>query len=506
MAPQLASDARVTATPPSREIPATTAHFDADGILGRTARIAAALLRAPIARAYVGAPGRLRLRGIFPVSTPPLPDDPEALAAAERALRRGDRRRRSWSAAGHPRAPMPRAEPPGAGHLAVAIVASGPADGPDPSRRRAVGAIVLSDSARSAWSAEEVRNLHELAAVAAEGLRLGPGQDAAPAQRPVRGSEPAQAAPPSPGRRHHELFAPLREATALVENIRRSIVGGLHLGALNPGDRLPSIRQTARSFSVSPYMVLQAYAELEMEGLVERRERSGVFVGSFERSEAGTLPETGAWLTEVLTQACQHQVKIPLLPDLIRRWTSAIPIRCACVESCVDSRFALAVELSQQFGLESIPVAAGASLAEAGEVDLIVTTAYHAAEVGPLAARAGRPMLIATVSPLVLSSALNHLRERDLTVVCVDPSYGERMRALQGGAYRERVRVVTVDDDDTLAALDRSEAVLLTPAARQRLGQPDFRLVAPMYPSFSLDFARKVAEALVRINLQGGRA
>ena len=123
-----------------------------------------------------------------------------------------------------------------------------------------------------------------------------------------------------------------------------------------------------------------------------------------------------------------------------------------------------------------------------------------------MAAELRKPLLIATISPLILSSALNHLRERDLTVICVDPAYGERLRALQGGAYRERVRVVTVDDAATLAGLDRSEAVLLTPAARHRLQSPDFRLIAPMYPSYSLDFAHKVAEALVRINLQGVRA
>ena len=302
-----------------------------------------------------------------------------------------------------------------------------------------------------------------------------------------------------------QLFSEAHDA-ALVEIIRQSIVGSLHLGALHAGDRLPSIRQTARAFSVTPYMVLQAYAELEVVGLVERRERSGVFVANFEVTGAVSLPETGAWLTEVLTQACQHQVKIPLLPDLIRRWTDTARVRCACIESCLDSRFALAVELLQQFGIDPVLVSAQATARELRETDLVITTAYHGADLGPVAAELRKPLLIATISPLILSSALNHLRERDLTVICVDPAYGERLRALQGGAYRERVRVVTVDDAATLAGLDRSEAVLLTPAARHRLQSPDFRLIAPMYPSYSLDFAHKVAEALVRINLQGVRA
>ena len=292
----------------------------------------------------------------------------------------------------------------------------------------------------------------------------------------------------------------------LVETIRQGIVGALHMGALHAGDRLPSIRQTARAFSVTPYMVLQSYAELEVEGLVERRERSGVFVAGLEVANPAGLSETGAWLTEVLTQACQHQVKIPHLPDLIRRWTTAVRVRCACVESCVDSRVTLSLELSQQFGIDASAVPVQGCGSRLADVDLVITTAYHAAEVGAVAEATGKPVLIATLSPLVLSAALNHLRERDLTVICVDPVYGERLRALNGGAYRERLHVITVNDAAGLAAYDRSQPVLLTAAARQVLDQPDFRLVAPTFPSYSIEFARKVAEALVRINLRGARA
>ena len=293
---------------------------------------------------------------------------------------------------------------------------------------------------------------------------------------------------------------------ALVQVLRQRIVGGLHLGTMHAGDRLPSIRQTARAFAVTPYTVLQSYAELELEGLVERRERSGIFVAGFEVAAPATLPETGAWLTEVLTQACQHQVKIPQLPDLIRRWTTTMQARCVCVESCFDTRMSLALELSQQFGMLATPTPVSSCVPRIEEADLVVTTAYHAAEIGPMAAKLGKPALIATISPLILSAALNHLRERDLTVICVDPGYGERLRSLHGGAYRERLRVITVDQTREIARLDRSEPVLLTPAARERLERPDFRLIAPLAPSYSVEFARKVSEALIRINLRGARA
>jgi DNA-binding transcriptional regulator YhcF (GntR family) len=490
-------------------------------LLERTTRLAAALVRSPVARAYLGGTRSLVLRGWFSGNGAAAIDDADALEAAGRAVRTG---LPSVSSPVGPRPPS-TAEAARAGatrrsHAGVPLRGSA---------GLVIGAVVVSDVDVRSWTPEELEHLTELAALGMAGFRLvvsggaaaagGGGEGGRSTWPPAAGPRSAppnltedRATPPSrvPDDR---LITPsgardegLGTDGALVEVLRQRIVGSLDLGALRPGDRLPSIRQTARAFSVTPYMVLQAYAELAVEGLVDRRERSGIFVAEFEIAATPGLPETGAWLTEVLTQACQHQVKIPNLPDLIRRWTSAVPVRCACVESCHDSRYALALELSQQFGIEAVAMPGRVTSRDLGETDLVITTAYHAAELGPLAAQAHRPLLIATVSPLILSSALHHLRDHDLTVICVDAVYGERLRALHGGAYRDRVRVVTVDDGGAIAELDRTQAVLLTPAARHRLQQPDFRLVAPLFPSYSLDFARKVAEALVRINLGRARA
>lgn len=479
-------------------------------------RLATALLRAPIARLYARGPnGAVRVAS-SPGAASEGPGSDTAPRVASEVLRRGAAVRGLQTSTSPRRASGQRGAAAESGLPSMAACVGVPVRSQG---GEVVGALVVADGPSRGWSPGDLESLGDLAALVGGALeQVGRPAPASSAHAPtVR--DPSEATPParvdpaitraraggSPAPGPAELFSEAGEA-ALVETIRQSIVGSLHLGALHTGDRLPSIRQTARAFSVTPYMVLQAYAELELEGLVERRERSGVFVADFEVGVATSLPETGAWLTEVLTQACQHQVKIPLLPDLIRRWTNAGRIRCACVESCFDSRFSLAVELSQQFGIQPTLVSAEIGMTDLRDIDLVITTAYHAAEIGPKVTEARRPMLIATVSPLILSSALNHLRERDLTVICVDPVYGERLRALQGGAYRDRVRVITTEDTAGLASLDRSEAVLLTPAARQRLAQPDFRLVAPVYPAYSLDFARKVAESLVRINLSGSRA
>jgi DNA-binding transcriptional regulator YhcF (GntR family) len=382
--------------------------------------------------------------------------------------------------------------------------------------RRVIGVLAVLSAEPRAWSAEEQGWLEDVAAGAAAEIEL---------RRAARRTSAAESAPPSsraPIRRrprHRERWPESDEGAdpSVAMRLRTYITGSIHRGQLRPGDRLPSIRSTATAFSVTPYSALQAYAVLEEEGLVERRERSGIYVGQLELRAGRALPETGAWLAEVITQACEHQLKVPTLPDLIRRWTTAAPVRCLCVESCTDLRVALCGELRQQFGVEASAATLEELLRswEAGgegrdsvlaDVNLLVTTAYHAAEVRRVAVRLEMPLLIATVNPQTVKATEEWLRKQRLTVVCADPLFGDRVRALHGEEGSDRVRVVLADDLPALDSLDRADPVLLTPAARQRMRRADFRLIAPLSPAFSLDFARKVSEVLVRLHIEAERA
>jgi DNA-binding transcriptional MocR family regulator len=60
-------------------------------------------------------------------------------------------------------------------------------------------------------------------------------------------------------------------------------------GALRPGDRLPSVRQTCAARGLSPSTVFQAYYLLESRGLVRAAPRSGYFVAA--RASGNLLPE-----------------------------------------------------------------------------------------------------------------------------------------------------------------------------------------------------------------------
>lgn len=60
----------------------------------------------------------------------------------------------------------------------------------------------------------------------------------------------------------------------IVDQVRR----GVAVGALAPGDQLPSVRALAEQLVVNPNTVAKAYSELSGDGLVESRPGRGNFV------------------------------------------------------------------------------------------------------------------------------------------------------------------------------------------------------------------------------------
>ena len=97
----------------------------------------------------------------------------------------------------------------------------------------------------------------------------------------------------------------------LVEQVRQA----LRLGRLQPGDRLPAVREVAAAAAINPNTVLKAYRELEHDGLVEGRHGQGTFV---VRSLAGPSPETLAQLGRDLERWVNQAIAAGLAPEHIR--------------------------------------------------------------------------------------------------------------------------------------------------------------------------------------------
>jgi DNA-binding transcriptional regulator YhcF (GntR family) len=304
----------------------------------------------------------------------------------------------------------------------------------------------------------------------------------------------------------------------LTLRIRNRIVGEMHLGHLRGGDRLPGVREMARDLDADHRAVAAAYRALAGEGLVEVRGRAGAFVARQERLGGELLSETASWLAGVLSEARRRRIGIPGFPGFVDAYTSAVRLRCACVESNHDSATAFRIELQEEFGLEAVvvpvppsfpaadgPVDAGRLRTALAGADLVVTTAFHAPEVKPVALALGKAFALLTVHADMVGIIERRLRAGPLTLVLVDPRYAERFAEIYRVADPARLRVVAADDRAALARIDRSQPVLVTRAARLLLPDLDVPLLLPRYPSISPESTREIAEAIIRLNLAASR-
>jgi GntR family transcriptional regulator len=76
-----------------------------------------------------------------------------------------------------------------------------------------------------------------------------------------------------------ELKLDVKSGVPFYRQIIDQVKSSIATGALEPGDRLPTVRQLAVELSINPNTVARAYTELELTGLVETQMGSGTYVG-----------------------------------------------------------------------------------------------------------------------------------------------------------------------------------------------------------------------------------
>jgi GntR family transcriptional regulator len=82
----------------------------------------------------------------------------------------------------------------------------------------------------------------------------------------------------------------------IIDQVRNAI----YLGILEPGDRLPTVREVVKQITINPNTVHRAYLELELQGLTEGRTGSGTYVRQSLSEISGEQPrllrQLEAWL------------------------------------------------------------------------------------------------------------------------------------------------------------------------------------------------------------------
>jgi DNA-binding transcriptional regulator YhcF (GntR family) len=294
-------------------------------------------------------------------------------------------------------------------------------------------------------------------------------------------------------------------------HLRYRLIGLLHVERLKRGDLLPSIRGIAKELGADHRAVASAYRALEREGLVEIRPGSGVYLAG-DGSTGALESETGRWLSSVLLEGWSRGISRVDVASLVDRCAGS-SVRCACIESTDDHMAAVRAELARDFSLDVQPLlvspAADADSIPAEALagaDLVVTTVFHGAAARAAAARAGKPCVVVSLNPAFAAEVNRRLSGTEVTAVIADPRFGARASSfLDVTPHRGRVRVVLVDELSDQLDLDlHSEQVLITLAARQRLGLPEYHLVPPPPPYISPASARTLYESVVGLRLRGG--
>lgn len=93
--------------------------------------------------------------------------------------------------------------------------------------------------------------------------------------------------------------------TPIYRQLMDQVRVGVARGRLQPGARLPSVRQLSRELVVNPNTVARAYTELEREGVLNTRPGLGVFVAepNADLSESARGERLSSSLDHFLTEA-----------------------------------------------------------------------------------------------------------------------------------------------------------------------------------------------------------
>lgn len=295
--------------------------------------------------------------------------------------------------------------------------------------------------------------------------------------------------------------------TELLSHLRNHILGHLHVGLLQAGDRLPSIRETARESGVDHRAVAAAYRTLEEEGLVEVRPNSGVYVSEGVQGVEAPLPSTGVWIRSVYSGALNRRIPLPDLAALLERFDPG-HLTCGLVESVEDIARAIRAEIERDLGIGirwiEIDGSAPPSTREveaARDCDLLACTAFHRAESEALGAELGVEVVTLTIDRDFAAEVSRRMRERRIVGVSVDPRYAIRAgRHLATTDHDGRFRFVLADEISNLAdvALADDEELMATYAARELLGSEDvYHLLPPPWRLVS----RESLDDILRISV-----
>ena len=109
-----------------------------------------------------------------------------------------------------------------------------------------------------------------------------------------------------------------RDSRPIYEQIRDGLRRLIVTGALQPDERLPSVRSLATTLAINPNTIQRAYGELESEGYIYSVPGKGSFAAAVKEPMEVRRMELTARLREIITELRYLQVSREEIEALIR--------------------------------------------------------------------------------------------------------------------------------------------------------------------------------------------
>ena len=90
-----------------------------------------------------------------------------------------------------------------------------------------------------------------------------------------------------------------RDGRPIYEQVKADLRRLVVSGALQPGEKLPSVRELAGQLTINPNTIQRAYRELETEGYIVSVPGKGSFVARREEEDDPRRADRSAFLTEL---------------------------------------------------------------------------------------------------------------------------------------------------------------------------------------------------------------
>lgn len=299
------------------------------------------------------------------------------------------------------------------------------------------------------------------------------------------------------------------EGQSITDVMRGRILRGLHAGALNGGDRLPSARDLETEFGVDHRAMLSMYRDLADEGLVEIRPRSGIYVAYLPAGTEGVPPLPMEWLVDLFVSGIARELPVPDLHEWLRRSVETLRLRGVAIAATADQAYGLCRELRDDYGLEvsRIEVSAlqGSTVPplEVRSADLIVTTEGCAAVVQALARRLGKACIVVTVRPDVIGNEWQLLLRQPVYVVAESVGFIDTMlKFFASSPNVHNIRPVVIGRDE-VSEIPAGAPTYVTQRARELLRDVEIPgSILPAARLFSTQSAREIISFIVRSNLE----